>query len=124
MFISLFCLGCFIEDILVKISFLVSIVGLIGLMLFVNLSGIKETYISDFSTSGSDVKITGEITSIKSSEKVSTITIQQSCNVDIIVFDNISNLEIKKGDKITVSGQKKEENNEYQIYADEILLNN
>jgi aspartyl/asparaginyl-tRNA synthetase len=111
-------------DNLLKISFVVAILGLICLLLFVKLSDVKAVDISKLDQSQSDVKITGEVTKIRSSEKVSTVTIQQSCNIDVVVFDNISKSKIQKGDTITVTGTKQNNNGIYQIYADEISVKN
>jgi hypothetical protein len=107
---------------LVKVSFVVAILGLICLLFFVKLSDVKEINISKLDQSQNDVKITGEVTKIRSSDKVSTITIKQSCDIDVVLFDNISRSNIKKGDTVTVTGTKQKENDVYQIYADEIFV--
>jgi len=96
--------------------------GLVCLLLFVKLSDVSEIEISKLDYSKKDIKITGEITNIKSSDKVSTITIKQQCEVDVVVFDNISSENLTKGDVITIRGSKQNQNGEYQIYADELSI--
>jgi hypothetical protein len=110
-------------DNLLKISFLISVIGIIGFLFYINLTDIKEFDISKLDQSKTpNAKIIGEIINAKYSEKVSTITIKQDCTIDIISFDNLSDAKMKKGDLIEVIGKKEKQNDEYVIYADEIIL--
>lgn len=109
-------------DFLLKISFLVSILGIILLLFYVNIKDISETEISKIDQSSLNVKITGEVVKAKYSDKVSTITIKQSCNIDVVAFDNLSGTGIKKGDTIEVVGKKEKQDDGYVIYADDVKI--
>jgi hypothetical protein len=108
------------DSFLLKTSMIIALIGIISLFLITNNIEVDDTTISNIDASSIDSKITGEVISIKSSEKVSTIRLKQESFIEVLIFDNISGL--KKGDTVTVTGENKKEDGNLIIYADLIEL--
>lgn len=106
---------------LLKISLIVSIVGIVFLSLFASQLEVTESTISKIDGNTQDTKIKGEVVKVDAREKITTIRIRHDEFMDVLIFDNIS--DISKGDKIIVTGEVKQEGDEYKIYADLIEKN-
>ncbi len=108
------------DSLLVKISLLISIIGLISIFLIINFSITKLTLIPNIDDSSkSYIRTYGIVESIKVHDKITLVTISSKNLIDILIFDNIS---LNVGDSIFVEGQLKEFKGKNEIIANLVSL--
>jgi hypothetical protein len=88
-------------DVLYKIAIIVFIVGIIILALILTFSPVQLVSLENVSTEY--VTTTGRVLSVTNLEEVTFLTIQDSCILEVVVFDEVI---VFEGQEITVSGKK------------------
>tara|TARA_Y100000310_G_scaffold318782_1_gene373258 strand:- start:1536 stop:1916 length:381 start_codon:yes stop_codon:yes gene_type:complete len=107
------------ESTLLKISLVISFIGLIFLYLLSNIS-VPITYKPGLDHNNGDfVKVEGVVTKISGTDEVTFIDMNQFNPVKIVIFDNEIG-ELKKGDKIEVIGTTEQYKGENEIIASRI----
>jgi DNA/RNA endonuclease YhcR with UshA esterase domain len=109
---------------LLKVSLIISILGIFILLLISNFLGPKQKTISEINPSLTDqtVRIQGIILSIRNMENKSfqILSINDSAGKIDITLNSITRL--KKGEKIQVTGKVTEYKKNLEIQADKIIL--
>ena len=106
------------ESNLLKIALVCSLVGLFALYLLSEKIELKDYKpIALNKNIGDDVELKGTITKISSKGNVVFIEIAQQNPVDVVLFTNENNLNLKDGDFIEVMGKVQEYNGKNEIIA-------
>ena len=113
------------ESLLIKISLIMSLVGIILLFLISNKIKVKEYPVNLLSKEllENHVTVTGIVTNLKESPKFLFLTIEDK-NKDIIkvLLDNKKGIRLRKGLEIKVTGKLKVYQKEFEIEASEIKI--
>ena len=108
------------EKTLLKISVILTIIGIISLFIFTNTLNLENINIEQLEHRiDKDITIKGEVVSYRDYGKTAVIKLSQPATVDIFLFKR-ENLTIENGEFITVKGEVKEYAKGYQIVADTI----
>ncbi|MDP2925662.1 MAG: OB-fold nucleic acid binding domain-containing protein [Nanoarchaeota archaeon] len=112
------------NKLLLKLSFIFSIVGILILLIISNFNEPKPTKISDIKKDlvYKTIKINGEITSIKKQENRYVFQIKDSAGKIPIYFYSNKNLSINKGDNISITGKLSEYKDNFQLNANKIRV--
>ena len=110
------------EKILVKISLVCSLLGIFILFLLFGVIGVDERTIDSISKADleKDIRINGVITNINDLNGTLIIEVSQLNKIDVVVFD--SEVGVKKGDNVEISGVTEEYKGKLEIIADRIVL--
>lgn len=107
------------EQKLLKISLVCSIVG-VGILFFFTQSLDPQTWTST-SEQGALVKMTGDIVSVNTHEKVTFVTIKTIQNIPLVLFGT-SKQNLTKGMHIEVLGKKDEQQGKESIVVEELKI--
>ena len=113
------------EDLLLKVSFVLSIVGIIILFFILDKVKPKEYNINLLSKENLDefVKIKGEITEIKETNSLSILTVKdESKSINVILNKKNQIIKPKKGQKVEVTGKFRTFRKDFEIEAEEIKI--
>ncbi|MCK4521507.1 MAG: hypothetical protein KAU20_02955 [Nanoarchaeota archaeon] len=110
------------EKTLVKISLVCSLSGIFILFLLFSFIDVDERKINSISEADleEDAKVTGVVMDIMELEDAVIIEVGQLNKINVIVFD--SEVSVKKGDYVEVSGVIEEYKGKLEIIADRIVL--
>lgn len=105
-----------------KICFIFSLLGIISILAIVNFTEPKIIQISSINSKYLEktIKITGQITSVKVTETNFTIFNVKDQAKEITAVCDCPN--IKKGQRIELTGRVEEYKNQMQIIADKVVL--
>ena len=108
------------ENQLLKLSFIVAILGIIALYFLSNVE-INYTTIEKINNEkiGNFIKITGRVVDVIETDKITIIKIAQENFIEVVAFDD---MEISKGMNVEVSGRVDEYNDKSQIVAEKIIV--
>lgn len=112
-----------VEDFLIKISLVFSIIGIIILFLISDKIKPKEFQISKLSKDEleQEVKIIGKIKTLKQSNEMTALTIEDKTDsIKVILFEK--DLKLKTGLKVEVIGKFKAYQKEFEIEADSVKV--
>ncbi len=109
------------EKILLLVTFLLSLVGLLGLFFLSERLEYDEQTIEKINAERMQemVKIKGEVVRVTALENVTFISVQQPSSIDVIVFENIS---VFEGEQVEVIGKGEEYKGEMEIIAHRIRV--
>lgn len=109
------------ETALLKVSLIVSLLGILLLLFIVQKIDVSPSIISqiDQNTAGSTATITGIVSEVTTSNKTVIFNVAQLDKMMVVVFDNIS---LQKGDYVEVTGKIQEYNGKPELIADKIVL--
>jgi len=111
------------ENLLLKIALVSSLVGLVVLYFASTNAEIKDYQPkTPIENVGDDVKLTGFVGKISSSDKFVSIEINQEVPINIILFTDSGNLSLNKGDRIEVIGKVQEFNGKKEIIAQRVRV--
>lgn len=102
---------------LAKACILGSIIGLVVLLIAAKM-GSESTRLL-LPRDGQDVMVQGEVESIRLYDSTAAIVVRHDAYTKVIVFDNITDASLRKGDWVRIFGQKSQENDE-EVIADRI----
>jgi hypothetical protein len=88
-------------DVLYKVAVIVFVIGIIALSLVLTFSPVHEVSLDNISEDY--VTTTGRVLSVTNLDEVTFLTIQDSCILEVVVFDEVI---VFEGQEITVSGKK------------------
>ena len=108
------------ENQILKISFIVAVIGLIALYFLSNVE-ITDTTIEKINNEdiGNTIKINGRIAQVINKDTITILKIVQENDVEVVAFDDIK---VKEGMQVEVIGRVDEYNDKSQIVAEEIKL--
>jgi len=110
------------EKTLVKLSLICGFFGLFLLFIAFIFVEAEEVGISGIEAiEEKDVKIRGEVISIKDFDSLTVVEIAEIKSVNVVVFDKRL-IEFEVGDKITVSGELRDYKGEKEIIAENIKI--
>lgn len=110
------------ESTLVKLSLLCSVTGLILLFVISLFADYEEVSISELEDSEfKDVRITGEIISVRELDNLALMEVAEIKSVKVVVFDKRM-LKYSVGEKVSVTGERREYKGRPEIIAEGIKL--
>jgi len=117
------------EKILVKISFICSLIGIIALFFLSESIEITERTIDqiDIGMIGNDVSVEGVVNRVTNTEKVIIMDVIDTNNnenkLTVVAFKKSDdNIELTKGSKVSITGKIEEYNSKPEIIASKIVL--
>lgn len=109
------------EKLLLSIAVISSLIG-IGVLFYISSAiSIDQTVIDRIDEIGSDVSVVGQITGITKTEKTTIIELSQKQDILVLLFGE-SEIALKKGDLIEVTGEVKEYEGKKEIVASKVRL--
>ena len=103
---------------LAKICLITSLLGLVLLLIISKNGSTTESLLS--LEEGQDVMLQGEVQSIQVFDNTATLEIRHDAYTKVIIFDNISDAPLRKGDLVRVFGKPSSQGSEKEIIADRI----
>ncbi len=107
---------------LISLSFIISILGILILLMIMNMNQEKIIKISDIDKNllNKNIQIQGQITKIKNQASFQIFTIKDKTGkINIVLYDKI---DLKENQTINVQGKITEYNNQLEIQANKIEL--
>jgi len=111
------------ETTLLKIALICSLVGLVALYFIsarIDINNYKPNVLSR--NAGDDVNLKGTITKISDKGNVVFIDVSQQNLVNVILFTDNDNLNLKNGDDVEVIGKVQEYNGKNEIIAQKVRV--
>lgn len=110
------------EETLLKMSLVISLVGLFLLSIFSSRLVVDEESLDKIQGIDDDeyVSVSGIVSSVTQGENSAVVVIMQETKAKVVVFDDLKGLE--PGDKVAVRGKIDEYNGAKQILAEEIKI--
>ena len=109
------------DKILFKTALTFSIIGILILFYITDNIKIEEKQINQLTDKNLDekIKVSGEITKVRYSEKTTFLEIKQENKINIVLFE-LKNFSI--GNRIEIEGKVDKYNDKYEIVAEKISL--
>ena len=108
------------DSILLKLSLIISILGILALFFISESIKIENVKVSDLEKHKEDtIKIQGIVEQVTKTESATFLKIKQPALVTVVVFEP---LDLSKGDIVEVTGKVDEYGNEYEVLADKIMI--
>ena len=108
------------DSTLLKISLIISILGILILFFIADTSKIKEVDVKELEDyKDKTVKIKGVVEQVTKTESATFLKVKQPSLVTVVVFEP---LDITSGNYVEVTGKVDEYNDEYEILADKVLV--
>jgi len=108
------------DSTLLKISLIISILGILILFFIADNSKIKEVEVNKLEHyKDKTVKIKGIIEEVTKTESATFIKVKQPNLVEVVVFEALN---LSKGNYVEITGKVDEYNDEYEILADKIKV--
>jgi len=114
-----------IESNLIKISLILSLVGIVILILISDKIKIKDYQINELSKEvlEKEVTVSGKIVNIKETPGLEIITISDNTKpIKVVLFKDENKIQLKKGQEIEVTGKLKIYQKDFEIEAKEIKI--
>ena len=111
------------ETTLLKIALICSLAGLVMLYFIsakIEIRDYKPNQLAK--NAGDDVKLNGIITKISDKGNVIFIEVKQEYPVNVVLFAENNNLNLKNGDKVEIIGKIQEYNNKNEIIAQKVRV--
>ncbi|MBD3204509.1 hypothetical protein GF327_09540 [Candidatus Woesearchaeota archaeon] len=110
------------ENLLLKISLFFSVTGIVLIFIISRSIEINDTTIRKITQGEAEQEIllTGKVSEIHSSDKVTILKIQKTETIDVVMFE--PDLNFQKGSKVKIKGSVDEQNDKYTIIADKIEI--
>lgn len=109
------------DKILFKTALTFAIIGILILFVIVENTKIEEKTINNITDNDVEktIKISGDITKVKTTNSATFLQVSQKNNIDVVLFD-AKNFSV--GKKVEIIGKIEKSNNNYQIIANEISI--
>jgi len=108
------------DSTLLKISLIISILGILILFFIADTSKIKDVDVKELEDyKDKTVKIKGVVEQVTNTESATFVKVKQSNLVEVVVFEALN---LSKGNYVEVTGKVDEYNDEYEILADKIKV--
>lgn len=116
------------DEALLKITLTFSFIGLIALFVISQTMKLSDTPLNglDSIEKDSTIKVSGKVKEVSELEKVTFITVENTCETKLVLFKKIDEknaIKINAGDKISAEGRLSEYEGKDEVLVEELIKN-